>query len=676
MKKSGFLKALAALMLFVSVVIGALAVISMIFAFENGAQFDGGSGLAQDVARELSWHYAEAIADHYEALNYGSISNGIKHSFDYNYSEDRTNVRYKVTTEDGNILFNNLPHSDDQTSYTISNTVREIPELFVFEEKSMSFDDLRSVQFFRDQLEETKEILRWEVSETDNVYLKYKVTYQVGEIRTKEIRVSAGIPIEAKPVDYIYWVFQYIALISMYYNWVIGLAVLTLLIAVLCSVFICASAGYSKKTDSIHLGFFAKLPLEVYLALIGSVLVGCIGLIEEYQNVIVLITVPIVLLIIFIGMLFSLSARLKSSRWYKNCIIIKLLALIYKYFLCTLALIIKKLFSVFARINLYWKTALTEITFFLLYFIGALSVYDGGILIIFFAFIFHISILIKFILDLRKLEKLGADIRSGNVKAKAESSKLLPSLRNHAENLNGISAAIDDAVKKTIKSERMKSELITNVSHDIKTPLTSLINYVGLLKQEGLSSKRATEYLEVLDRQSARLKKLTEDLVEASKAASGNVNAEPENTDLDIILSQALCEYEDKMNDKNLNIVVRKDNDSNMVFADGKLVWRIFDNLLSNVCKYALCGTRVFIEISRCSDRVITVFKNISSEQLEHSAEELMERFVRDDSSRNTEGSGLGLSIAKSLTELQGGSFDIETDGDLFKVTVSLPIGD
>ncbi len=630
MKKSGILKALAAFVLFFSVAIGALATISVVFAFESGAQFDGGRELTEYVARDLSWRYAEEIADHYEALEYGSVSNGVKYAFDHRYSEEHTNVRYSVTADDGRVIFNNLPQASEFNSLVFTQTSRCIPEIIYSDGN--------------------------------------------GEVEIREIRVTAGILTDAEPVDYIYWVFKYITVIAMYYNWVITLAALSLLVAVICVVFICVSAGHSKKSEGIHLGFFAKLPIEIYLALTGIIFAGCLAWIEEFSNDLVWIAAPIVLLIILIGVLFSIAARLKSKGWYKNSIIIKLIALIYKYVLRTIALILKKFFSVLVRINLYWKTALTGVLFFFLYLIGALSIRDGGMLVILIVFFFHTALLIKFILDLRILEKTGEEICGGNVKAKAETSKLLPSLRNHAESLNGISAGFDEAVKKSIKSERMRSELITNVSHDIKTPLTSLINYVGLLKKEGLSSERALEYLDVLERQSARLQKLTEDLVEASKAASGNLTVNAEDTDVNIILSQALGEYEEKLNSKHLNIVVRKEEDVNTVYADGKLTWRIFDNLLSNVCKYALSGTRIFIEIDRKGDFVQAVFKNVSAEPLELTAEELMERFVRGDSSRNTEGSGLGLSIAKSLAELQGGTFKIDADGDLFKATVTFPI--
>ena len=229
---------------------------------------------------------------------------------------------------------------------------------------------------------------------------------------------------------------------------------------------------------------------------------------------------------------------------------------------------------------------------------------------------------------------------------------------------------MDAAVARQMKSERMKTELITNVSHDLKTPLTSLISYVDLLKKEGLTSERAPEYLDVLDRQSQRLKKLTEDLVEASKASTGNIQAKLEDTDVNLLLSQAVGEYSERLAAASLTPVTTLDIAEPHILVDGRLLWRVFDNLLSNVTKYALPGTRVYLTTEARDGKVFVTFRNVSREPLNISAEELMERFVRGDASRNTEGSGLGLSIARSLTELNGGSLALTVDGDLFKATL------
>ena len=224
-----------------------------------------------------------------------------------------------------------------------------------------------------------------------------------------------------------------------------------------------------------------------------------------------------------------------------------------------------------------------------------------------------------------------------------------------------------------MKSERLKTQLITNVSHDIKTPLTSIVSYVDLLKKEEMPSDAAREYLAVLDRQSQRLRKLTEDLVEASKASTGIIPVSPAPTDLNVLLSQVRGEYQQRLEDQVLEPVLALCQPRPVAMADGRLLWRVLDNLMSNICKYAMPGTRVYLSTEAGEDGVRMVVKNISRYPLNISADELTERFVRGDSSRSTEGSGLGLSIATSLTAIQGGDFRLTIDGDLFKVTLTLP---
>ena len=224
-----------------------------------------------------------------------------------------------------------------------------------------------------------------------------------------------------------------------------------------------------------------------------------------------------------------------------------------------------------------------------------------------------------------------------------------------------------------MKSERFKAELITNVSHDLKTPLTSIINYVNLLNTTEQTDPKALEYIQVLERKSMRLKKLTEDLVEASKASTGALTVNRERISLAQLLDQALGEYEEKLEARHLSVVRTIPEGDSYVYADGRHLWRVMDNLLGNCAKYAMEGTRIYIELTRGKGSITLSMKNVSREPLNVPAQQLMERFVRGDSSRSTEGSGLGLSIARSLTELQGGQFHLVVDGDLFKAMVTLP---
>ena len=244
---------------------------------------------------------------------------------------------------------------------------------------------------------------------------------------------------------------------------------------------------------------------------------------------------------------------------------------------------------------------------------------------------------------------------------------MLSDFKKHAENLNNISKGMSNAIKEKMKSEHFKSELITNVSHDIRTPLTSIINYVDLLDRQNINDATSKEYIEILKKQSARLKKLTEDLIEASKATSGVITVSMEKLNLKEILNQALGEYSTKFTQNDIEPVLNDFDNNIHIYADGRLIWRVMDNMLENICKYSQPGTRAYITVEQQSNRIRICFKNVSKYKLNISADELMERFVRGDSSRTNEGSGLGLSIAKSLTEIMKGVMLLEIEGDLFK---------
>lgn len=281
-------------------------------------------------------------------------------------------------------------------------------------------------------------------------------------------------------------------------------------------------------------------------------------------------------------------------------------------------------------------------------------------------------VVIRLCIVMKDLQTAAKNIADGDLNYRVDTSKMRFDFKAHGEDLNRIGDGLLLAVDDRLKSERMKTELITNVSHDLKTPLTSIVNYVDLLKKEELTGT-AGEYVEVLDRQSARLKKLTEDLVEASKASTGNLHVTLETVHVAEFLEQAQAEYAARLVTAGLNAVMQVPEDSLPARSDGRYLWRIMDNLLGNACKYALPGTRVYIGAERREEMVVISVKNISREKLNISADELMERFVRGDSSRNTEGSGLGLSIAQSLAALMGGRLELTVDGDLFKAEVFLP---
>lgn len=288
-----------------------------------------------------------------------------------------------------------------------------------------------------------------------------------------------------------------------------------------------------------------------------------------------------------------------------------------------------------------------------------------------------IMIVLVFILvprELSKYEKIRtgiSELQRGNFTYKVPDLGM-GELGRLANSVNSISEAQDIAIQNELKSQRLRTDLISNVSHDIRTPLTSVISYVDLLKKERLTSPHAEEYLNIIIEKTNRLQKLTDDLFEAAKASSGDIPVTIEKLDMNAIVGQALAELDESINKNNIDVILTNHAESSMVYADGKLLWRVIENILTNVAKYSLNGTRAYMAIYDRGENIILEVKNLSKDQLNISPQELLERFKRGDSSRNTEGSGLGLAIASDLTALMGGNFEISIDGDLFKATVCL----
>lgn len=273
-----------------------------------------------------------------------------------------------------------------------------------------------------------------------------------------------------------------------------------------------------------------------------------------------------------------------------------------------------------------------------------------------------------------RLRISAGQLAEGNLGYQMSLKGMKGKMREFGQDMNAISQVVADAVEDRMKSEHLKTELITNVSHDIKTPLTSIINYADLIGREQTENEKITEYAQVLHRQSTRLKKLIEDLMEVSKISTGNMEAHLERCQAGVLLNQAMGEFEQRLQEKEIELIVKQGETPVWIMADPRLLWRILDNLMSNICKYAQNQTRVYLSMEIRENQAVLIFKNISKYALDVEASELLERFVRGDRSRHTEGSGLGLSIAKSLTQLQGGHMELAVDGDLFKVTLTFPI--
>lgn len=445
-------------------------------------------------------------------------------------------------------------------------------------------------------------------------------------------------------------------------------ALFTLCLTLGLLIFLCRSAGRQEGTQELSLSWQDRIPYDLYLVidtiLIAAILGSGDAVTYSYNQspraaaVVTIAIFTLLSMLVFLALLLTTAVRLKTHTLLRNTLIWKLCSALVQWV---------------RNFALNWPITKRPILLFVLYLLGTLltsltlfliPVYQGAVL----------YLLCRWVAQWRAIREGTAHIVGGNPDFKiATGPRMFRDLREHAEQLNDLGSSIGTAVEERLKSERLKSELITNVSHDLKTPLTSIINYVDLLKKAEIQNPQALEYLEVLDRKSQRLKKLTEDLVEASKASTGNLTVNRERLGVVQLLQQALAEYEHKFEQKRLEVVPTLHPGELYVEADGRHLWRIIDNLLGNCYKYALEGTRIYLDATRWDGTVTLSIKNVSKQQLNIPADQLMERFVRGEESRSTEGSGLGLSIARSLTELQGGVFRLAIDGDLFKAIVSFP---
>ena len=481
-----------------------------------------------------------------------------------------------------------------------------------------------------------------------------------------------------------------------YLNWrsylpAAGLAALVCVAVCLVTFsYLCFSVGHRKDVEGIWLSRLDRVPLDVYavaafflfmlgISLGDSITTGLNTQIRPYR-VVGLVGVTAVVAAAVLGLLLTTLVRLKAHKVLDSLLVWRLcrwcwrlvrhccraVARAVRDILNTLTMNVRLglAFLVYLGINAFLAGGIYLTSYSQGYFFIGLVLFNGGA--------FWLGC--RWIEQWKRIRVETGRVLGGDTTAQIDTAKMYPDLRQHAEQLNDLGASINRAVDERLKSEHFKAELITNVSHDLKTPLTSIINYVDLLKKTNITDPKALEYLEVLDRKSQRLKKLTEDLVEASKASTGNVTVNAARLDLVEFTQQAAAEYEDRLSQQRLTLITKMADHPVYISADGRHMWRILDNLLGNCVKYAMEGTRVYLDVVEWDGRGCISVKNISRDELNVSPEELTERFVRGDESRTTDGSGLGLSIARSLTEVQGGTFRIATDGDLFKVTVYFPV--
>lgn len=663
----------------------------------------------QSLMRDMLWSNANIIRR--ELKDYAEFYED--EGEDYYYFTVSDNVLYEIKNADGKIIFSNM----DETAGDI-----QISEEYVF---SFLKDEYRNTEIPEEELFEESTTLEYEMDNGEPATaVEDTITFNDKYYDEKIYSITLCLKEELVAHDAFYYAGEMFDFITENETKLSVTAIISAVLSVVLFIFLMCASGHKDEVEGIHISRFDRFPVDILSAIyIGLTILlgyGIVWCYEEfnyymmwyYYDATMNSAIPFLVGLCIIGVvldfiLFAIlsmttAVRLKTKTFIKSTLIFMVLNIcweilkicwkILKMILKTICKICKTTWKtickicrnsfnftgrVLRKIPLVWKTILIVIALGFLEMLLFVVSFDYDFILLW--FIFNVvlgvcTILIAIIL--KQIKKGTEEIAKGNIYKKINTKYMFLDFKDHAENINNINDGIAKAVEERMKSERFKTELITNVSHDIKTPLTSIINYVDLLEKEEINSETAKEYIGVLSRQSARLKKLIEDLLEASKASTGNINVNLSKFELGILLTQALGEYEERFQKNNLQVVLNKTDEMLLVMADNRHMWRVFDNILNNIAKYAQPNTRIYIDANRKNQIAEISFRNISKDPLNISGDELMERFVRGDSSRNTEGSGLGLSIAKSLTEVQKGTLDIQIDGDLFKVRLAFPLSE
>lgn len=579
---------------------------------------------------------------------------------------------------------------EDET-YTINGKTFQLDDITVCDAlyEDAEWEDVKSIQLSEDENEE--EILTVNVPVEDTSIKEYTVVSSVAPV------------IKEDPTDLIYQAAQAYALSQN--ASLAGPICLTVggVLAVVFFVILMCLSGYhesevpsnieiyqAKKVDEgvyLQRRGLDRIPMDVNLLFVITGIETCVcALIVSLVLCLSWGRLPLIgaalVLVIAAGVFFALlycmtlASNFKCPKWWKNLFCVMIVTGIIGWF--------KKIRETSYETGKYMQMKKRIWMIFGLItageFLGLFAfANDAGAfgVLFFFWLVEKVAfgvILFKLLNQFAEIKKVTKEIKDGNLTASVDTEKMFLDLREEGDAINSIGRGLDNAIEERLKSERFQTELITNVSHDIKTPLTSIINYVDLLKKEKLEGAKVKEYLDVLDRQSQRLKKLLQDLLDASKASTGNVKLNMEKVDVGVLLNQTLGEFGEKLEASDIDLKVKLPKNPCHIMADSRYLWRVFDNLMNNICKYGQKGTRAYINLDVADAKVNISFLNTSKDELNISGEELMQRFVRGDSSRNTEGSGLGLSIARSLTELMKGKMDLSVDGDLFKVTLTFDV--
>ncbi len=577
------------------------------------------------------------------------------------------NGQLDINEQSGSVFWSQTYSLDDlfyySYGYNIQQDKEEVTVVTPYEEQNTTTSESENTMSVEENLEQSS-IIEPTTLSTYNSF--YSVTFTLFEEET-----TGEFPFRKNLIDLAY-VWRY---------GIIFIGVFSLISTFASFIYLVCAVGHSPKSEKTVSNSWTKMPLEFSAIIFIAPLIFIFNIsttiyLQDFLEFAGLLVFGLIALGIALLFFLDLTVRFKTVGLWRSTLIYRILRAMFKFCIW----LVRVFAHIFKTLPVLWQ----GLTIFIglsivLYFVALFEIASGARpIFMMYVIIVERTVLLALLLYAQfafaRLIKAGKELASGNVDFKVKTDYMLGAFKTHAEDLNSIGEGMVHAVDEKMKSERMKTELITNVSHDIKTPLTSIINYSDLISKEKTDNENIVEYTGIISKQSDRLKRLIEDLVEASKASTGNLEVNLQPCEVGVLLSQSVGEYSLRLHTQQLELIVKQPEEAVHIYADGRRLWRVFDNLLGNICKYAQKGTRVYLTLEQKGERAIISFKNISSTSLDISAEELLERFVRGDSSRNTEGNGLGLSIAQSLVELQGGKMKLFVDGDLFKVELSFDL--
>ena len=668
---------------FIAILLTALSLLAAAATGFGIVQVDGLGLYSNDfdgwMANSLQWQaqpLAEKLTERYAVKKLTNCEDELLEELGYFYIFQESvhwtgmgeeNYLFEICDSNGNPLTSggSLPETAETVSYDIKMTIR-FPVMVT---TKALIDEIYGPDY------EYRKTVYPELYDNKPVEIRYyeSAPYEVSiKMDASSVMARAGTSLTLLETIY-----------QMRYSMILILVVSLLLFAA-GVVFLCCISGKKTPKDTAVPGGLNRIPLDIYGAVsgVGGYLLTMLAMqlinywvfTVDRLNVGTLAIVGTVLLgvaLLVVGFLFALSVQVKSLYWWEHMVLGRLLRRMFK----GLGYLREGIRILLSMLPTVWYHLLIGVLLGTVMVVSGAFFLDGALIWLMIALIvLYLSVVLYSGFAYGVLLQGAERMAKGKLDAKIDTRLLIGVYNTYAKHLNSLADAAILAASKQMRSERMKTELITNVSHDIKTPLTSIINYVDLL-QNTKDAQQSEQYLEVLGRQSQRLKKLIEDLMEMSKASTGNMAVEIICLDAVETVTQALGEFSDKMDSKNLTVVFQRPENSVNMKADGRLAWRVLSNLLGNIVKYALPGTRVYVDVTELESKVMISLKNISKEPLNMTEDELTERFARGDASRNTEGSGLGLNIAKSLMELQSGQLKLLADGDLFKATLVFPKG-